>query len=70
MGSCGSLVLSFRSFQSFLESGGDSSAVADELTEVEGICASGKAFAALRSNGTVVAWGHKGNMMEEILFKK
>jgi len=40
--------------------GGDSSAVAGALTGVRVICGAGQAFAALRTDGTVVSWGDKG----------
>ena len=37
--------------------GGDSSAVQEQLRNVEKIQASGNAFAAIRSDGSVVTWG-------------
>ena len=37
--------------------GGDSSSVASQLTNVVAITANKYAFAALKSNGTVVTWG-------------
>jgi len=59
--------LSFFSFHfvcwdfPFLECGGDSSKVAAELKQVEGICGSQYAFAALKKDGSVTAWGQKGS---------
>ncbi|CAJ1383568.1 unnamed protein product [Effrenium voratum] len=38
--------------------GGDSSEVAEQLTEVVDIAAATLAFAALKADGTVVSWGH------------
>ena len=37
--------------------GGDSSAVQNELTDVQIVEASMKAFAAVRGDGTVITWG-------------
>ncbi|MCP4472199.1 MAG: hypothetical protein GY815_16230, partial [Gammaproteobacteria bacterium] len=37
--------------------GGDSSSVASSLTGVESIAATSRAFAAIKSDGTVVTWG-------------
>lgn len=39
------------------DNGGDSSAVADDLTNVQLVCSSGSAFAALKSDGSVIVWG-------------
>ena len=58
-----SLVLSSGSFLSSsvaLDSGGDSSSVRSDLNEVVSISSTYWAFAARRSNGTVVTWGRKG----------
>lgn len=41
----------------FEDSGGDSAAVRTELRHVQHIAASNGAFAALRSDGSVVTWG-------------
>ena len=41
--------------------GGDSSAVASELKQVQAICGSAGAFAALKKDGTVASWGSKGH---------
>ena len=40
------------------EGGGDSSAVQDQLKNVQQIQASAGAFAAIRSDGSVVTWGN------------
>ena len=37
--------------------GGDSSAVQDQLKNVQQVQASGRAFAAIRADGSVVTWG-------------
>ncbi|CAE7939958.1 HERC1 [Symbiodinium sp. KB8] len=42
-------------------SGGDSSAVQDQLRDVQQIQASHSAFAAIRSDGSVVSWGDAGS---------
>ncbi len=39
-------------------SGGDSSSVADQLSQVTQIFSTGSAFAALKADGSVVTWGH------------
>ena len=45
-----------------MDSGGDSSAVADQLKDVHHIQATQRAFAAILGNGSVVTWGslHEG----------
>ena len=43
------------------EYGGDSSAVANQLTRVTQIFSTGGAFAALRQNGSVVTWGNSNS---------
>ena len=40
--------------------GGDSSAVQDQLKNVQQIQASDAAFAAIRGDGSIVTWGHPG----------
>jgi len=41
--------------------GGDSSGVADKLTDVKAIYSNYKAFAALKNDGSVVTWGDSGS---------
>jgi len=40
--------------------GGDSSLVADKLTNVVRVYSTGSAFAALKNDGTIVTWGSSG----------
>ena len=52
----GSVVTWGRAFH-----GGNSSAVQEQLKNVQQVQASGRAFAAIRADGTVVTWGHDGS---------
>ena len=40
------------------DSGGDSSAVRDQLTDISSISSTEGAFAAIKTDGSVVTWGH------------
>ena len=43
--------------------GGDSSSVQDQLQNVQHICGTHHAFAAILADGSVVTWGNQANMV-------